>query len=125
MPETRERNTVNTYNKSAILKELREAETAVMDAIVDYKTQVAIWRQEAPKRFAEFAANWDPDNGFYRGNLDGFSPPTLSKACQDYRVQQLNKTIVRIDAMAADSNGNIKLYRQDPLFDYLGYASCL
>lgn len=125
MATTKERNTVNTYSKSAIMKELRDSETAVMGAIKTYEEQVEHWKANIVKEFADFVEHWDKENGYYKGQLDHFAPPRLSPMCQDYRIQNLNRAIARIEAMAPDTNGNIKLYRQDPVFDFLAYAACL
>ena len=125
MATTKERNTVNTYEKAAVLKQLKDSENAVIGAIKTFEEQVTEWRNTAPQKFAEFVAEWDTANGFYKGSFDGFAPPKLSPLCQDYRIQNLNKAIARIEAMPADDNGNIKLYRQDPVFDMFAYASCL
>lgn len=125
MPTTKERNTVNTYNRREVLKQLKDSEVALMGAIKTYEEQVATWRETAPKDFAAFVRGWDPANGFYKGDMEKWAPPKLSPLCQDWRIQNLNKAIARITAMPEDNNGNIKLYRQDPVFDMFAYASCL
>lgn len=87
-----------------------------------FDEQVEEWREEAPKRFAEFATTWDKGNGYYKGDLHQFAPPTLSNLCQDWRVQGVNRLIARIDSMDGDIVG---IRNNDPIWEYVGMEACL
>ena len=114
------------YRKADILKQLRNAEFAVVRTLKTHEENLQAWRESAPLKLAEAIeayADGRQGNGY---RAFDFSPPALNPACADYRVRGLNETILRIEAMAGDRmDGVITLRGDDPLWDYVGLAACL
>jgi hypothetical protein len=106
------------YDKGTILKGLRDHEAIVLTMVKTWEDKVQEWKETAPTRFAELVAQWKPGDGDY--DLRQLAtPPTRSRACDDYRVQGINHCIARVDAMAGDV---IKLRTDDTVFSYIGDA---
>ena len=108
-----------------VMKQLKDAEVAVLATIKSYEEALQEWRDQAPVRLAAAITAYGDgkQNSGYR-EFD-FSPPKLNPACADWRVQALNKGILRIDAMTPMADGSIVIRGDDPLWDYVGLAACL
>jgi len=114
------------YNKANVLKQLREAEAAVLRTIQTHEQALIQWRESAPRKLAGAIEQYGDGKQGYHSSMFNFEPPRLNTACADYRVQGLNKCILRIEAMAGDrQDGAITLRGDDPLWDYVGLAACL
>ncbi len=106
------------YAKAEVLHQLHEAKQRVEETIITHEQAMTNWRAEAPIKFAEMVKNY-PEQNFY---IHGLEPPRLNAACNDYRVQALNKIIARVVVMDGDV---ITLRGDDPIWDYVGLAACL
>lgn len=113
---------VGKFQKAKILSALKDTQTAVLVQLEDYDTKLARWREEAPAKFAEYVANYDPAKSGYWSHT--WDPPTKGTACSDYRIQALNKHIAKVDAMG-DNDGIVTILNSDPLWEYVGQAACI
>lgn len=120
---------INKYTKTDILKQLRDAENAVLGSLKSYEEEFQEWKTTVVGKFQKFVDGLPPENDradYYSSiSFNDFNPPKMNQACRDYRVQNLNRTIVRIEAMAEDEKGVITLAGNDPLWDYMSLAACL
>lgn len=128
MPTPRNRSTVNTYVKTALLADLEASREKVVEAVEQYDETLARWKETVVAKFKKAVEQYDPHSTEFGKSSwhENFEPPRLPDACRDYRVVNLNKAISRVVAQASDEHGNIKLYSHDPILtEYLAYASCL
>lgn len=111
------------YSKEELITALKDTKVRIEETILSYEEQVAKWRLEAPEKFAQWVASYDPSSSrHWDPNMSGFGPPRLSNACSDYRVQALNRYIARIGLVAEDT---VKLRNDDDIWTYIGLGECL
>lgn len=113
------------YLKSHILEGLEKYRQQVIDATQTYEEKLKEWKDTIVQQFTEFVAGFEPGEGSYgekhnKKDMREFAPPVLKLACQDWRVQALNKSLARVEALAADDAGRVKLRSDDQVFTYLG-----
>lgn len=109
------------YRKEAIMFRLKETRELITQSLDDFQAKLAKWKEEAPGKFAKFVESYEgtDQSSYHSGN---FAPPMKPDACRDWRVQALNRAIIRIEAMEGEI---IKLPLNDPLWEYVNYADCL
>jgi hypothetical protein len=113
------------YQKDEVLKQLKDSESAVLASLKTYEEDLAHWKETAPQKLAARIAEYEA-NGYFGSRDFDFPPPKLNPACQDWRIQNLNKAILRITAMTPDEKtGSINLRGDDPLWEYVALAACL
>ena len=111
------------YQKAAVVKELRDASAAVERALKTHEEELAEWRETATLRLAQKIADWGDGKDKFSGSRDwDFPPPSLNQACRDYRIQSLNRCILRVSAMDGDV---VALRSDDPIWEFVGLAACL
>lgn len=113
------------YSKTEVLKQLRDAEAAVERSLKTHEEAFQEWKENAPKKFAEWVDSVGISDTIYSANMDAFRPPVKHEACRDYRIQNLNRCILRVTAMATDDYGIISVRPDDELWGYVGLAACL
>lgn len=124
MPSTTKSTAYQPYEKTKILSALRDASSAMERAKKTFEEELEEWRVEAPKRFEKFAHEYTAGGNKYFYSKD-FEPPTISKLCDNYRFQELNRQIARITTMMPDDKGIIKLRADDLVFSFVGIDACL
>lgn len=116
------------FDRERILSGLRQAQDDIAAGIKSYEENLEEWRRTAPAKFADFAANFQPSTSDWRRSqkmhMEEWAPPVASSVCSDYRVQEVNRIIGRIIAMAGDGKGNVKLRQDDAAFSFIGIEVC-
>lgn len=109
------------YLKADIVAGLKDAVAAVERAYKTYEEQVAEWRKIAVANFSHMVETWEPGNYF---NWDAQHPPKRSRLCEDWRIQSITQTLVRIEAMTPEDDGSIRLRADDKVFEQIAIAAC-
>lgn len=121
MTTTRYRGTTTQeYSRDKLVSDLKAGLVLIETTLKSYEEQLAKWREEAPKMFAETVANFNPDRNWFEP--EGIKPPKKNNFCSDWRVQRMNKSIMRLNALA---DNKVRLRADDPIFEDINLASCL
>lgn len=113
------------FVKAHIVASLAKTQRDMITAASTFEEKLAEWKSTVVPLFTEWANNYVPQGGSYgtkfnKQDLRDFAPPILTLACQDFRVQEINRIIGRINALAEDEHGRIRLRNDDPAFGYIG-----
>lgn len=118
------------FDRERILSGLRQAQEDIIAGIKSYEEKLEDWRKTAPMKFADWAMNFNPGVDDWRRSqrmhMEEWAPPIASGFCNDMRVQQLNRIIGRVIAMAGDEKNpsRVKLRQDDEAFSFIGIEIC-
>lgn len=114
----------NKYSKTIVIQQLNDAEAAVERSTKSYEERMADWKANSPANFARAVKAFSPDSPYGSNYFDinSFRPPERSPMCSDWRIQAMNKCILRITAMSEDT---ISLRSDDEVWSHVNLASCL
>lgn len=113
---------VSKYQKAEVIKQLEDVIAAVERATKTHDEAFAEWKANAPAKFARWVENVKITDTFYQHALDDIRPPVRSQLCQDWRVQAVQRSLLRIRAMDGDV---VSISVNDPIWEQVGYAACL
>lgn len=109
------------YKKADIVNGLKESIAAIERTTKTFDEKVTEWKETAVAKYAEAVEKWQPGNSWYFNE----APPKRSPLCEDWRVQAINRSLLRIEAMTMEEDSSIRLRADDKVFEQMAYASCL
>lgn len=107
------------YDKAKILADLTHAQQLVLAAMERHEDDLVRWKETIVAKFAEAVEQYQEGYGWYNKS---FEPPYRPDACRDWRIQRINRSILRIQALADDV---VSLRADDSVFDDIALGACL